>query len=71
MTKVDDKVDDTNTVKFATLEPLTSTERLSTVSSPYMVFTLIGLTFLKKNSCKYIGLGEQFFQITYFATLNV
>ena len=44
MTKVDDKVkvnvkvDDkaTNTVKFATFEPLASTERLSTVSSPYI-----------------------------------
>ena len=27
----------TNSVKFATFEPLTSTERLSTVSNPYMV----------------------------------
>ena len=37
--KIDDKIDDkvTNTVKFTTFEPLTSTERLSTVSSPYMV----------------------------------
>ena len=34
--KVDDKAP--NTVKFATFEPLTATERLSTVSSPYMVF---------------------------------
>ena len=38
MTKVGNKV--TNTVKFATFEPLTSTERLSTVSSPYMVKVL-------------------------------
>ena len=35
-TKVGNKV--TNTVKFATVEPLTSTERLSTVSSPFMNF---------------------------------
>ena len=41
--KVDDKVDAkvnefaTHTVKFATFEPLASAERLSTVSSPYMV----------------------------------
>ena len=32
--KVDDKV--TNTVKFSTFEPFTSTERLSTVSSPFL-----------------------------------
>ena len=51
MTKVDDKVkvnvkvDDkaTNTVKFATFEPLASTERLSTVSSLYMVSILKNL----------------------------
>ena len=37
--KVDDKA--TNTVKIDTFEPLTSTERLSTVSSPYMVIDSI------------------------------
>ena len=36
----------TNTVRFATFEPLTSTERLSTVSSPYMVLKLISYSFV-------------------------
>ena len=36
---IDDNVDEfaTHTVKFASFEPLASAERLSTVSSPYMV----------------------------------
>ena len=40
--KVDNKIDDkaSNTVKFDTFEPLISTERLSTVSSPFMVLKL-------------------------------
>ena len=36
MTKVGNKVN--NTVKFATFVPLTSTERLSTVLSPFLSF---------------------------------
>ena len=53
--KLHDKVDEfpNNTVKFATFEPLTSTEwltsteRLSTVLSPYMVvhFKIIGFEY--------------------------
>ena len=49
---IDDNVDEfaTHTVKFASFEPLASTERLSTVSSPYMVFTLSFLFLLLEHT---------------------
>ena len=42
---IDDNVDEfaTHTVKFASFEPLASAERLSTVSSPYMVGSHISI----------------------------
>ena len=49
--KVDNKIDEiaSDTVKCDTFGPLTSTERLSTVSSPFMV-TLCFLKIYRKNT---------------------
>ena len=46
--KVDNKIDEkaSDTVKFDAFGPLTSTERLSTVSSPFMVLKTLTSSFL-------------------------
>ena len=67
-TFVDAKVDEfvTHTVKFATFEPPTSTERLSTVSSPYMVYIYLLLFFIQHLYFYLLGDVWRLLQLLYF-----